>query len=82
MEDHVTNACQWRTVECGYCDEKHAKCDEEVTIRFSNNHTQNYMYHLKRFPGPSCSKAGQRYPADKCSQNILRYPLDSDLSGG
>ena len=30
VEDHVMNTCQWRTVHCGYCDEKYAKCDEEV----------------------------------------------------
>lgn len=31
VDDHVKNTCPWRTVQCGYCDKKHAKYDEEVT---------------------------------------------------
>ena len=30
VDDHVRNTCQWRTVHCGYCDEEHAKFNEEV----------------------------------------------------
>lgn len=30
MDDHVKNTCPWRTVQCGYCDKKHAKYDEEI----------------------------------------------------
>ena len=30
VEDHMTNVCQWRIIHCGYCNEEHYKCDEEV----------------------------------------------------
>ena len=30
MGDHAAKLCQWRIVHCGYCNEKHIKCDEEV----------------------------------------------------
>ena len=32
VEDHVMNTCLWRSVHCGHCDEKYAKCDEQVDI--------------------------------------------------
>lgn len=32
VNDHVINTCQWRTAQCEHCDEKHAKCDEEVNV--------------------------------------------------
>ena len=35
VHDHVITTCQWRAVQCGYCDEKHAKCDEEVNDHIS-----------------------------------------------
>lgn len=30
VDDHMTNVCQWRLIHCGYCNEEHYKCDEEV----------------------------------------------------
>lgn len=29
VEDHVMNTCQWRTLQCGHCSGKYAKCEEE-----------------------------------------------------
>lgn len=37
VDDHVTNTCQWRMVQCGYCGENHAKRDEEVIIQYSSS---------------------------------------------
>ena len=32
VEDHVMNTCQWRTLQCGHCSDKYAKCEEEVSV--------------------------------------------------
>ncbi|KAL9954680.1 hypothetical protein ACROYT_G042246 [Oculina patagonica] len=29
IEEHVTSTCKWRIVQCGHCDEAHAKCLEK-----------------------------------------------------
>ena len=32
VDDHVANMCEWRLVHCGYCEEQHAKCLDEVVM--------------------------------------------------
>ena len=35
LDKHVTTGCQWRLVQCSYCNEPHPKCQGEVIIIIS-----------------------------------------------
>jgi len=73
LEDHVMKECQWRTVHCGYCDEKYAKCDEE-----------EHSLKCRRLPVECSSGCGEVIPREEmtahqdvdCSQTLVSCQYD------
>ena len=48
LEQHVTNTCEWRIIECEYCEEPHPKRHLQVS-RIKNNTTLFFSPSAKAF---------------------------------